>query len=115
MSEQQHIDHDALSELRGVMGGDFVILVNTFLQDADDRIHHLRQGAATGDVENVRKMAHSLKGSCINIGAPELAERCRTAEQRGRDGDLSDIDACIGAIEEELIAVRAALESFQGS
>ena len=115
MSEQQHIDHDALSELRDVMGGEFGILVNTFLQAADDPLHHLRQGAAAADAENVRKMAHSLKGSCINIGAPELAERCRTAEQRGRDGDLSDIEACISAIDDELGAVREALESFQGS
>lgn len=113
MSEQQHIDHDALSELRDVMEDEFVILVNTFLQDADDRLLHLRQSAASAETENVRKTAHSLKGSCINIGAPELAERCRSAEQRGRDGDLSDIDACISAIEEELAAVREALACFR--
>ncbi|WP_077531638.1 Hpt domain-containing protein [Vreelandella utahensis] len=113
MSEHQHIDHDALAELRDVMEDEFVILVNTFLQDADDRLEQLRAGAASEDAEEVRKMAHSFKGSCINIGAPELADRCRTAEQRGRDGDLSDIDACISAIEAELGAVRQALAHFR--
>ncbi|XOZ33892.1 Hpt domain-containing protein [Halomonadaceae bacterium KBTZ08] len=115
MSDHQHIDHDALAELRDVMGEDFLILVNTFLQDAGDRFEQLRDSAASGNPEEVRKAAHSFKGSCINIGAPELADRCRVAEQRGRDEDLSDIEACIRSIDEELSAVREALEQFQTS
>lgn len=113
MNEQQHIDHDALAELRDVMEEEFVILVNTFIQDADDRLRQLRESAEAADPENVRKVAHSFKGSCINIGAPELADRCREAEQRGRDEDLSDIDHCINAIEKELETVREALIRFR--
>lgn len=97
------------------MGEEFFILVNTFLQDADARFEQLRESAASANPEQVQKAAHSLKGSCINIGAPELAERCRIAEQRGRDEDLSDIDACLRSIGEELSAVREALEQFQNS
>ncbi|MGM0449875.1 MAG: Hpt domain-containing protein [Pseudomonadota bacterium] len=113
MNEAQHIDHDALAELRDVMEEEFVILVNTFLQDADDRLRQLRESVEAADPDNLRKVAHSFKGSCINIGAPELAERCREAEERGRDEELSDIDACIGAIEQELEAVREALTRFR--
>lgn len=113
MSEQQHIDQDALAELRDVMEDEFVILVNTFLQDADDRLRQLRESAEAGDPENVRKVAHSFKGSCVNLGAPELAERCRDAEQRGRDGDLSDIETCVAGIEKELEVVREALIQFR--
>ena len=113
MNEQQHIDHDALAELRDVMEEEFVILVNTFIQDSDDRLRQLREGAEAEDPEGVRKVAHSFKGSCINIGAPELADRCREAEQRGRDEDLSDIGACVNAIEKELETVREALVRFR--
>ncbi len=113
MNEQQHIDHDALAELRDVMEEEFVILVNTFIQDSDDRLRQLRESAEAADPEDVRKVAHSFKGSCINIGAPELADRCREAEQRGRDEDLSDIDACISGIENELETVREELVRFR--
>lgn len=113
MNDQQHIDHDALAELRDVMEEEFVILVNTFIQDSDNRLQQLRESAEAADPEAIRKTAHSLKGSGINIGAPALADRCREAEQRGRDEDLSDMAACVNAIEAELETVREALMRFR--
>lgn len=112
MTEQQHLDHEALAELRDVMEDEFSILINTFLQDAQERLRKLSEAADGSDPASLRNIAHSFKGSCINIGAPALADCCFAAEQAGREGDLSDSGHHIAAIEAELGAVREELKRY---
>jgi len=112
MTEQQHLDHEALAELRDVMEEEFNILINTFLQDAEERLRKLSEAAEEADAAAFRKVAHSFKGSCINIGAPILADCCFAAEQAGREGDLSDSRQHIAAIESELGTVSEELRRY---
>ncbi|TDT39278.1 HPt (histidine-containing phosphotransfer) domain-containing protein [Halospina denitrificans] len=112
MSDQQHLDHEALTELRDVMEDEFNILINTFLQDADERLRQLSEAARAEDADSFRKVAHSFKGSCINIGAPILAECCFAAEQAGREDNLSQSGQQVAAIEEELATVSEQLRRY---
>lgn len=112
MSDQQHLDHEALAELRDVMEDEFNILINTFLQDADERLRQLSEAARGEDAVSFRKVAHSFKGSCINIGAPILADCCYAAEQAGREEDLAQSGQQIAAIEAELATVSEQLRRY---
>lgn len=112
MNDQLHLDHEALAELRDVMEDEFDILISTFLQDSQGRLSQLRSALEHGDATAYTKAAHSLKGSCINIGAPVLAERCQEAERQGRGGDLTAGDGQIAAIETELTLVSDELRSY---
>ena len=112
MSEQHHLDHAALAELRDVMEEEFVILINTFLEDAQERLAKLCEAASGTDAAAFRKVAHSFKGSCINIGAPLLADYCFAAEQAGREEDLSQSRQHIATIEAELETVSQELRRY---
>lgn len=112
MNDQQHLDHEALAELRDVMEDEFTILINTFLQDANERLRQLSEAADAGDAASFRKVAHSFKGSCINIGAPILADCCFAAEQAGREENLAQSGQQIAAIESELATVSEELRRY---
>jgi len=86
MSERQHLDAQAVVELKGVMGSDFALLVQTFFSDSDQRIEAVRAALDGADPEALRRAAHSFKGSSSNMGAPHLAELCRELEELGRAG-----------------------------
>lgn len=111
-NDSRHLDHEALSELKDVMEEEFDILISTFLEDSAERIVHLRQALTDRQVETFTKAAHSLKGSCINIGAPELGELCLAAEMAGRDGNLDQGAEQLEAIEKEFQQVSQDLRSY---
>jgi HPt (histidine-containing phosphotransfer) domain-containing protein len=76
----------------------------------------LAEAIAKGDVEGVRRAAHSIKGSSGNIGANAVMDLAAALEDRARAGDLSDaaaraaaIDAGYARVETEVRAYRAAL------
>ena len=76
----------------------------------------LAEGIARGDVETVRKAAHSIKGSSGNIGANAVMHLAAALEDRARAGDLSDageraavIDAAYERVAAEVRAYRTSL------
>ena len=68
MNHTPRLDEEALAELQDVMEDEFGVLIETYLADSRTRISGLKEAVDTGDSERLRKAAHSLKGSCINIG-----------------------------------------------
>ena len=112
MNDIQHLDDEALAELRDVMDDDFGILIETFLADSRERIDSLRKILAQGDADAMAKAAHSFKGSCINIGAPVLGQLSLEVEKAGRNGDLSKVGTVIDDIEAEFIVVARLLKDY---
>ena len=107
-----HLDHEALAELKEVMEEDFHILLSTYLSDSQVRIDGLKQALNNNDPEQYARAAHSLKGSCINIGAMRLGNLCMSAERAGRAGELHSAPTNLAAIESEFELVSEQLESY---
>lgn len=82
------IDHEIVRELQEVMGDDFGMLVNSFLRDGENRLQRLANAIEAGDEEQVRRLAHSFKGSSSNLGVAPLADLCLEMERAGREADL---------------------------
>ncbi|MCG7199199.1 Hpt domain-containing protein [Marinobacter pelagius] len=112
MTDKQHLDEEALAELQDVMEDEFDVLIQTYIIDSRDRIASLKSALSAGDADAFAKTAHSLKGSCINIGAPRLGELCMEAEQAGKVSDLTEASRLVGEIEEEFAAVISLLEGL---
>ncbi|WP_372985084.1 Hpt domain-containing protein [Marinobacter sp.] len=110
MTDRQHLDEEALAELQDVMEDEFDVLIQTYIVDSRDRIASLKTALAASDADAFAKTAHSLKGSCINIGAPRLGELCLEAEEAGKAQDLGEASRLVGAIEEEFAAVTSLLD-----
>lgn len=112
MTDKPHLDEEALAELQDVMEDEFDILITTYITDSTDRISHLRSAIAQEDADSFAKSAHSLKGSCINIGAPRLGELCFEAEKAGRENRLEQAGTMLDAIEHEFREVEGTLRRF---
>ena len=88
MSDRQLIDHDTLLTLQEVMEDDFGRLIETYLNDSEDRLSAMQKALASGDGEALRRAAHSFKGSCSNIGAQTLVAHCQHIEQAAANNQL---------------------------
>lgn len=111
MSED-HVDVDALEELKEVMEDEFPNLIHTYLEDSVVRLDSLKDAVGKLDTEMVRKEAHSFKGSSGNIGAPLLADLCRRLEDMGKGGDVNDAKPLLDEIVVEYQEVKTIMETM---
>ena len=90
-------------------------VLKLFLEEVPTRMARLRNAWAAGNIEEVHRAAHSLKGSAGNIGAHGMFEICRQLDGIGKSGGLAAagplIDALgteFGKVEEEIRRLTAA-------
>jgi histidine phosphotransfer protein HptB len=107
----EHLDLDALAELKDIMEEEFVMLLETYLVDADLKIAELAKAVVQQDAKAITSLAHSLKGASSNVSAVQLASLCKTLEHKGRDNDLTDLDVCYSRIVQEYTGVKTALHA----
>jgi HPt (histidine-containing phosphotransfer) domain-containing protein len=102
MSEVPVLDSAVVSGLRQLTppGEPDVLaqVLNLFLVEVPLRMDRLRNAWAAGNIEEVHRAAHSLKGGAGNIGARRLYEVCRQLEDRGKSGDLAGSAALVDAL-----------------
>ncbi|ROM93367.1 Hpt domain-containing protein [Pseudomonas brassicacearum] len=103
-----HLDHDVLSALQEVMEDEYPILLDTFLQDSEERLTQLRK---THDPDQLLSTAHSFKGSSSNMGATRLAELCSELELRAKQKSLAGIEELVGEIDGEFAIIRPLYEA----
>ncbi|MHC5347932.1 Hpt domain-containing protein [Metapseudomonas furukawaii] len=104
------LDHAVLSALHEVMEDEFVVLLDTFLADSQERLRQIRQALADGDSQAMRLAAHSFKGSCSNMGAPLLAGLCKQLEDLAQRGQLASAPALVEQIEAAFLVVHDLLQ-----
>lgn len=100
------------------MGGDqeFVAeLVEQFIADTPGLVSAARAGIESGDVDKVRRAAHTLKSNAATFGAHELAQRSRRLEEQAKAGAIEDGAGQVDGIAEELERVRDALPVVSAS
>jgi HPt (histidine-containing phosphotransfer) domain-containing protein len=95
-----------------MFGADFAQLAALYLSDSPKRITALRQAAAMLDAQQAAKVAHSLSGSCVSIGATGLAAICKDVELRCKAANLDDIELKVSAIATEYAKVEARLKTM---
>ena len=79
------------------------------MDSAPKLMEKLQVAAATGNADQLRNAAHSLKSSSANLGAMEFSSLCMDLETMGRNNELSDALAKVGVLEFEFDAVESAL------
>ncbi|HEX6163256.1 MAG TPA: Hpt domain-containing protein [Vicinamibacterales bacterium] len=63
-------------------------VLKLFLDEVPARVERLRNAWADGNIEEVHRSAHSLKGSAGNIGARRLHAVCSKLDEIGKSRDL---------------------------
>ena len=109
--EDAAIDAVVFRKFCQLMGENEVIcsLIQEYLRETPKLLSGLQQAVEDGQVEQVRRFAHSLKSSSMLFGAMRLAEMCQALEAAAREGHLpmsSDplglVHAAYAAVDEDL-------------
>ena len=106
------INQAQIAELKELMEDAFEDLVSTYVQDSEDKIKALGQALEAGEADAVGSLAHSLKGSSLNICAQPLSEIFKEVEDLGKAGDLAPVAALIEQAVDEFGNVRTELNQM---
>jgi HPt (histidine-containing phosphotransfer) domain-containing protein len=106
------LDEEVLAGLRELGDAELLAeLVEVFFEDVPPRLAALREATESGDAESVERVAHTLKGSCGNMGAWRMAQICAELQDTGASGDLARAPELLEQLEAEFGRVRPALEA----
>ena len=110
------LDAEAIKRLEHLAGGDKTFLIDfidTFLDGAPKMVGDLKQSLEAGDVDTLRRVAHTLKSNSAALGASRLSELCRELEELGKKESLEDAPEKIDLVELEFKPIKAVLESMR--
>jgi HPt (histidine-containing phosphotransfer) domain-containing protein len=116
MTDMTVIDRAVLDQLLDSFGGDVDFLgemLDTFFEDSPRQLAAMREGLARGDLEMVRRAAHSLKSNSANFGALALSARCKELEMLAKGGALQGGDALLSQIAAGYDQAHATLETIR--
>jgi len=85
-------------------------LVDLFLDEAARSLEAMRATLEQGDGQDaLAKLAHGLKGACLQLGETGMAELCGRLESAGRSGDRDAAEAALAQLLEAFDQASAGL------
>jgi HPt (histidine-containing phosphotransfer) domain-containing protein len=109
------VDAAAIERLREIGDGDVSFLkevFSAFESDTTQRLVALRTTLTAGDFTGLKRAAHTIKGSALNVGASVLAASSLQLEQMAGAGKSEGAAELIGRIEEEFKRVAVELRAI---
>lgn len=105
----EHIEWDA-ALLR--FGGDSSFLMDVLHQFGDyaeEVFNKLAPYIKSADYEQIRHLAHNLKGSAATVGAQKVFSVIEAMEQSAKSGSLGQIEVLFSELRENITAFKKAL------
>lgn len=118
LSKQRHFRPAALMQAVSDDRQIYLEMCDLFLRTVPELRSMLCAAASRHDTEAVRRQAHSLRGSCLVVGAVELAQWLHEAERAGVEGNVGEMAARVDqvalALDGLLAEIRNALTPVSG-
>ena len=92
-----------------------VSAVNAFLRRAPDELDQLRRAAREQRYDEVRRLAHRMKGSAASLGAPQLARLCEHLQHARTDHGADTLNELVAALGPAYQRLSAALEQRESA
>ena len=102
---------EVLDESCGGMIEIVVEVLESFLKEGPADIDRLVAALAGGDLPSTRQAAHSLKGSCLTVGADSLAAACQRIESHADNEPVPVAAVTRDTLTREWDLLRVAIES----
>jgi HPt (histidine-containing phosphotransfer) domain-containing protein len=113
MNDTPAIDWSRLEELRRMeldgMPGLAARLVGSYVENSTQRVADLQAATIAGDVDRVRRLAHSIKSTSSNVGANQLSQLGRALEHDAQAADFKPSQDDVDRISAEYRRVLVAL------
>ncbi len=97
-----HVDDEVLQGLREIMEDGFTELLEVFLRESAAQHAQLQTLWRSGDRATIVGLAHSLKGSCANIGAKGCAGIAAEVEKLAHQGNWDEVPSLLQALDLEM-------------
>ncbi len=103
---------ERLAQLREECGAELVtVFIEMFVKDTAERLARLHGLAAQQDSNAVESEAHSLKGSCANLGFERMAALCHQLEAEAEAGLLTSAKEVLELLDFEFERLKPLLET----
>ncbi len=89
-------------------------IVGVFLEESAQLGRRIAQGIERGDADMVRRAAHSLKSSSLQLAGRGLSETCRSMELAGASHEGEEARRLLPALDAQLLTLQAALRQRLG-
>jgi len=109
------LDTRTLAQLQELIGGDraeLIELVETFLVEGDEIVADMQAASTSGDVELLRRSAHSLKASAQDFGANQLSTLCATLESGSKTAIPDAVDAQVREITNQFATAKHEIKLY---
>ena len=107
------IDPKVMEDLRALQAGGsnsfLADLIGIFLKEQAQHLALLRKAFEDRDAPVLERVAHTMKGSCGNLGARDLSKVCAELQGVVRAADWARSEALVRRIEQDSVAVEAEL------
>ncbi|MCI5044739.1 MAG: Hpt domain-containing protein [Aquisalinus sp.] len=90
-------------------------ILDAFWTSCEDLLVLLKDSFRDRNFDEMSKAAHALKGSAMNLGAVQLAERAKLIETGARDNDLQTIQQAFIHLASDVAASRVAFKDLMQS
>jgi HPt (histidine-containing phosphotransfer) domain-containing protein len=85
-------------------------VLSALLDDTSRQVLLMDAAIRRHDPEDMRRLAHSCKGACANVGANAAAGVLRRLEQQAVEGQIAACASTIAALSIELARLQSELE-----
>ncbi len=98
-----------MTEILGVDPEDVLEVADLFFSAIDERLASMAKAHADGDIAELTRLAHGLKGDAANMGFKETSAVARVLETQGRDGAVVDFESQFKALTKAVNEQRLAI------
>ena len=109
----QILNLDTVAALRD-LGDDLVLdLIQTYVAESDRLVSEIIAAAAAGNAAQIGSLAHSLKGSSLNMGLEVIGEVGLRLEKCGKSGDVEGAKGLLPELEQQYAQAKQALADLE--
>lgn len=90
-NQEDLLDSEQIDNLRQLFSDGFDEFIQTYFSDFEKKEIELSLALKDKKIETIARIAHSLKGSSLNIGASTLAKACYALEVASKEGNIQKI------------------------
>ncbi len=105
-----------LNEVMDRVEGDkdlLIELIEIFLSDYPIRMDNLRKAEQENNIDEIKNVAHSLKGASANISAKPISQIFLEIETKAKEGQSIDMMSCDQRLESLMNELKAYLENLK--
>ncbi len=112
MEKIEVINKDWLASMAATKKEFLIKLFTVFLRDEPERVHKIRDAFEAGQMDELKYLAHSLKGAAATMGADRVREACLNLEHSALDGDKELSEQNLHTLEHEMKLVYDFMSDF---